>query len=148
MVSLTRYFIWFFIILLLFTCLCGVIAALLPQGLGSILTIVPFLVAMIWVLFKFLKQQQRAPSQAERIRFTWGFLLIFFLFNISFSLIGIVLFAQANPSILQDFMLYIQDIKFLALLFGMFLLIAIPLALLSYWFYGPQAQRMASKMHV
>lgn len=66
MLPLSRYFIWFFVICFIFTCICGVLAALLPMGMGAVLTIVPYLVAMIWVLFKFLKQQKRAPTQAER----------------------------------------------------------------------------------
>ncbi|WOE32976.1 MULTISPECIES: ABZJ_00895 family protein [unclassified Acinetobacter] len=146
MVSLTRYFIWFFFLLFIFTCLCGVIAAVLPQGVGSILTIFPFLIAMIWVLFKFLKQQHRAPTQAERLKFSYGFSIIFWLFNLSFLLLGIFLFSSSNPRIWQDFLLYIQDLKFLAVIGIMFLLIAVPLFLLSYWFYGPQAKRMAQKI--
>lgn len=146
MISLTRYFIWFFILLFIFTCLCGVLAALLPQGVGSILTVVPFLIAIIWVLFKFLKHQKRAPNPSERIKLTWGFSLIFWLFNISFLLLGIFLFSKGNSTIWQDFMLYLKEPKFLAVMMGMFLLIAIPLFLLSYWFYGPQAKRMADKM--
>ena len=55
MLPLSRYFIWFFVICFIFTCICGVLAALLPMGMGAVLTIVPYLVAMIWVLFKFLK---------------------------------------------------------------------------------------------
>lgn len=146
MVSLTRYFLWFILILFAFTCICGVFAALLPQGLGGVLTVVPFLVAMIWVLFKFLKHHQRAPTQAERIQFTWGFSLIFWLFNVSFLLLGIFLFSRSNANIWSDFILYLQEPKFLAIFILMFLFIAIPLFLLTYWFYGPQAKRMAQKM--
>ncbi len=40
MVSLTRYFLLFFFICLIMTCICGVIAASLPQGVGGILTVV------------------------------------------------------------------------------------------------------------
>ncbi|MGL5404116.1 MAG: ABZJ_00895 family protein, partial [Acinetobacter sp.] len=29
---------------------------------------------------------------------------------------------------------------------GMWAMLAIPLFLMTYWFYGPQAQRMANKM--
>ena len=53
MISLTRYFLWFFFICFVFSCVCGVLAALLPTGMGAVLTAVPYLVAMIWVLLKF-----------------------------------------------------------------------------------------------
>ena len=76
MVSLTRYFLMFFIICLVMTCICGVVAALLPQGLGGVLTIVPYLVAMIVVLFRFLKNMRRAPTQAERKKITLGFTIV------------------------------------------------------------------------
>lgn len=82
MIPLRRYFIWFFVLCFLFTCICGVLAALMPRGMGGILTAVPYLVAMIWVLFKFLKQQKRAPTQTERKRFTLGFSLIFWGYNL------------------------------------------------------------------
>lgn len=49
MISLTRYFLWFFFICFVFSCVCGVLAALLPTGMGAVLTAVPYLVAMIWV---------------------------------------------------------------------------------------------------
>ena len=147
MTLLTRYFIWFFFLLLIFTCICGVLAALLPQGVGGILTVIPFLIAMIWVLFKFIKQQNRAPSQRERVKFTWGLNLIFWCFNIFFVLFGIFLFSRNSPDIWQIFTLYLQQPLFLLTIVGLFLLIAVPLILITYWFYGPQAQRMANKIY-
>lgn len=146
MVALTRYFIWFFSICLVFTCICGVLAALLPSGMGAILTIVPYLIAMIWVLFKFLKQQRRAPTQKERQKITLGFSAIYWLYNLCFLLLGIVIASRSNPNAWQDLSLYLQNMQFLLTVFIMFLLIAIPLYLLTYWFYGKQAQRMAEKM--
>ncbi len=146
MISLTRYFLWFLFFCLIFTCICGVLAALLPAGVGGILTAVPYLVAMIWVLFKFLKQQQRAPSQAERKKLTLGFSLIFWGYNLAFLLLGIWIFSRQNPTIWQDFLLYLQQPQFLSVVVIMWLLIAIPLYLLTYWFYGKQAQRMAARM--
>ena len=146
MVALTRYFLWFFAICLVFTCICGVLAALMPEGMGAVLTIVPYLTAMIWVLFKFLKQQGRAPTQAERKKFTLGFSVIYWLYNLCFLLLGIAIAARSNPSVWQDLMLYLQNTQFLMITLIMFLLIAIPLYLLTYWFYGKQAQRMAAKM--
>ena len=146
MVALTRYFIWFFVICLIFTCICGVLAALMPTGMGAILTIVPYLIAMIWVLFKFLKQQHRAPTQAERQKITLGFSVIYWLYNLCFLLLGIVIASRSNPNAWQDLTLYLQNTQFLMIMLIMFLLIAIPLYLLTYWFYGKQAQRMADKM--
>lgn len=146
MVALTRYFLWFFAICFVFTCICGVLAALMPEGMGAILTIVPYLVAMIWVLFKFLKQQGRSPTQAERQKFTLGFSVIYWLYNLCFLLLGIAIASRSNPTVWQDFSLYLQNTQFLMIMLIIFLLIAIPLYLLTYWFYGKQAERMAAKM--
>ena len=146
MLPLSRYFIWFFVICFIFTCICGVLAALLPMGMGAVLTIVPYLVAMIWVLFKFLKQQKRAPTQAERKKFTLRFSLIYWGYNLLFLLLGIVFATRSNPNAWQDFLLYLQQPQFMSIVLIMFLMIAIPLYLLTYWFYGKQAQRMAEKM--
>ncbi|MFH7809612.1 ABZJ_00895 family protein [Acinetobacter sp. BSP-153] len=146
MVSLTRYFLWFFFLCFIFSCVCGVLAALLPTGLGGVLTAVPYLVAMIWVLQKFIKQQRRAPTQAERKKFTLGFSLIFWGYNLAFLLLGLFIFAQADAEVGQNFMLYLQQPQFVAIIVIIFLLVAIPLFLLTYWFYGKQAERMAAKI--
>ena len=53
MTALRRYFIWFFLICLLTTLIAGVVAAILPIGVGGIVTAVPYLVAMIAVLYQF-----------------------------------------------------------------------------------------------
>ncbi|ALD01669.1 hypothetical protein IQR32_04340 [Acinetobacter albensis] len=144
--SLTRYFLWFFLFCFIFTCICGVLAALLPTGMGGILTIVPYLMAMILVLYKFLKQQHRAPTDQERKKITLGFTLIFWGYNVFFLLVGLLIFAKSDPDIWQNFLLYIKNPQFMSVVLIMFLLIAIPLYILTYWFYGKQAQRMADKM--
>ena len=146
MVSLSRYFIWFFLYCFVMTCICGVLAALLPAGVGGILTAVPYLVAMILVLYKFLKQQRRAPNDKERMTFTLGFSLIFWGYNLAFLLLGVWIFARTDPTLWQNFLLYIQNPQFMSVVLIMLLLIAIPLYVLTYWFYGKQAQRMADKM--
>ena len=146
MVPLTRYFLWFFFLCFIFTCICGVVAALMPTGMGAVLTIVPYLVAMSWVLFNFLKKEQRAPTQAERKKFTLGFSLIYWGYNLVFLILGIAIATRSNPNAWQDFLLYLQQPQFMSIVVIMFLLIAIPLYLLTYWFYGKQAQRMAAKM--
>lgn len=144
--SLTRYFLWFFLFCFIFTCICGVLAALLPTGMGGILTIVPYLMAMILVLYKFLKQQHRAPTDQERKKITLGFTLIFWGYNVFFLLVGLLIFAKNDPDIWQNFILYIKNPQFMSVVLIIFLLIAIPLYILTYWFYGKQAQRMADKM--
>ena len=146
MVSLSRYFLWFFLYCFVMTCICGVLAALLPAGVGGILTAVPYLVAMILVLYKFLKQQRRAPNDKERKTFTLGFSLIFWGYNLAFLLLGVWIFARTDPTLWQNFLLYIQNPQFMSVVLIMLLLIAIPLYVLTYWFYGKQAQRMADKM--
>ena len=144
--SLKRYFLIFFLICFVLTCLCGVLAAVLPTGIGGVLTAVPYIVTMVWVLFIFLKRNQRAPTQAERKKMTLGFTLIFWGYNVAFQILGIAFFAYNDPEIWQNFLLYLKQPQFLTVVLIMVLLIAIPLYLLTYWFYGPQARRMAQKM--
>ncbi len=144
--SLKRYFLIFFIICVLSSCLCGVLAALLPVGLGGILTAAPYLIAMIWSLYIFLKRNQRAPTQPERKCLTLGYTFIFWGYNIAFLMGGVALFARTDPEIWQNFLLYLQQPQFVSLVVIMGLILAIPLYLLTYWFYGPQAKRMAVKM--
>jgi len=114
--------------------------------MGGILTIVPYLAAMILVLYKFLKQQRRAPTLQEQKRISLGFSLIFWGYNLAFLLLGIVLFAKNDPEVWQNFLLYLKNVQFMSIVLTMFLLIAIPLYILTYWFYGKQAERMAKKM--
>ena len=144
--SLNRYFLWFFLFCFIFTCICGVLAALLPTGMGGILTVIPYLTAMILVLYKFLKQQQRAPSNQERKKISLGFSLIFWGYNLAFLLVGILIFSKGDPDILQNFLLYLKNPQFMGVLLVMILFISILLYLLTYWLYGKQAQRMAKKM--
>ena len=144
--SLKRYFLIFFLICFVLTCICGVLAAVLPTGVGGVLTAVPYIVTMVWVLFIFLKRNQRAPTQAERKKMTLGFTLIFWGYNVAFQILGIAFFAYNDPEIWQNFLLYLKQPQFLTVVLIMVLLIAIPLYLLTYWFYGPQARRMAQKM--
>ncbi len=124
----------------------GVLAALLPMGMGGILTALPYLFAMIIVLYIFLKQQRRAPTDQERKKFTLAYTLIFWGYNFAGVLLGIAIFSKNDPEIWQNFLLYMQQPEFLATAMIMILLLAIPLYLITYWFYGKQAQRMAAKM--
>lgn len=146
MLSLNKYFLWFFLICLGLSMVAGVLAALLPMGMGGILTALPYLFAMIIVLYIFLKQQRRAPTDQERKKFTLAYTLIFWGYNFIGVLLGIVIFSKNDPEIWQNFLLYMQQPEFLATAMIMILLLAIPLYLITYWFYGKQAQRMAAKM--
>ncbi|WP_336147407.1 ABZJ_00895 family protein [Acinetobacter soli] len=146
MTALRRYFIWFFLICLLTTLIAGVVAAILPIGVGGIVTAVPYLVAMIVVLYQFLKREKRAPTQQERKKLTLGFTLIFWGYNCASVLLGLYLFSRNDPEIIQNFLLYLQQPQFVSLIAIMVLVLAIPLYLITYWFYGKQAQRMADKM--
>ncbi len=146
MTNLRRYYLWFFLICFIMTLIMGVIAALLPQGVGGIVTAVPYLVAVIAVLFRFLKQEKRAPSQQERKKLTLGFSLIFWGYNLLGVLLGLTIFSIRDPEVFQNFLLYLQQPQFISIILIMFLVLAIPLYLITYWFYGKQAQRMAAKM--
>lgn len=146
MLSLNKYFLWFFLICLGLSMVAGVLAALLPMGMGGILTALPYLFAMIIVLYIFLKQQRRAPTDQERKKFTLAYTLIFWGYNFIGVLLGIVIFSKNDPEIWQNFLLYMQQPEFLVTAMIMILLLAIPLYLITYWFYGKQAQRMAAKM--
>jgi hypothetical protein len=101
---------------------------------------------MIMVLFKFLKQQRRAPTVQEKKYFALGLSLIFWGYNALGFVIGLVIFARKAPEIWQNFLLYLKQPQFLFTVLAMWLMIAIPLYLITYWFYGAQAQRMAKKM--
>ncbi|ENX42783.1 ABZJ_00895 family protein [Acinetobacter sp. NIPH 2100] len=146
MISLRLYYIWFFIICLASTLLAGVLAAILPNSIGGVLTAIPYLIAIIVVLFKFLKKQRRAPTAQEKKRLTIGFSLIFWGYNACGLLLGLFIFARKDPEIWQNFLLYLKQPQFLLTVLAMWFVIAVPLFLITYWFYGPQAQRMANKM--
>ena len=146
MISLRLYYIWFFIICFTATLLAGVLAAILPNSIGGVLTAVPYLIAIIVILFKFLKQQRRAPTPQERKGLSIGFSLIFWGYNACGLLLGLFIFARKDPDVWQNFLLYLKQPQFLLTVLAMWFVIAVPLFLITYWFYGPQAQRMANKM--
>lgn len=146
MVSLGKYFLWFFGLCLVLTMIAGVLAAKLPNQIAGIVTALPYLIAMIVVLFRFLKQQRRAPTPQERKKLCLGFSLIFWAYNLLGVFIGVLIFSQYDPEVWQVFISSMQNLRFMLTSLLMLLLIAIPLYLISYWFYGKQAQRMALKM--
>ncbi|MEC8057438.1 MAG: ABZJ_00895 family protein, partial [Pseudomonadota bacterium] len=61
-------------------------------------------------------------------------------------LLGLTIFSIRDPEVFQNFVLYLQQPQFISIILIMFLVLAIPLYLITYWFYGKQAQRMAAKM--
>jgi hypothetical protein len=146
MISLRLYYLWFFIICFTASLLAGVLAALLPNSIGSVLTAIPYLIAMIVILFKFLKQQRRAPTPQEKKRLSIGFSLIFWGYNACGLFLGLFIFSRKDPEVWQNFLLYLKQPTFLFTVLVIWLIIAVPLFLITYWFYGSQAQRMANKM--
>lgn len=146
MISLRLYYVWFFIICLLATLIAGILAAILPNSVGGVLTAIPYLIAIIFVLFRFLKKQRRAPTPQEKKRLTLGFTLIFWGYNACGLLLGLFIFARKDSEIWQNFLLYLKQPAFLLTVLAIWFVIALPLFLITFWFYGPQAQRMANKM--
>lgn len=146
MVSLNKYFLWFFLLCLVLTMIAGILAAILPNEIAGVFTALPYLLAMIIVLYRFLKQQHRAPTNQERRSLTLGFTLIFWSYNILGVFVGVWFFSRNDPEIWQSFIAYMQNIRFLSTILIMLLLLAVPLFLITYWFYGTQAKRMAAKM--
>lgn len=126
--------------------LAGILAALFPTEVGQVLTAFPFLIAMILVLLRFLKNEQRAPSTIERNRFSLLYVVIFFLFNYIFAVIGPLIFNLSLPNILSIWWKAATDAQFQMSLITHLLIFMIPFYLISFWFYGPQAKRMAAKM--
>ena len=136
----------FFIYLVLFTMLAGIVAALLPNVVGQVITAFPFLIAMILVLFRFLKQQGRAPSTKERNQFSLLFVLIFFLYNYIFAVFGPLIFNFTVPNVMELWRQQAWNQDFQLLLLSKLMIFMIPFYLVTFWFYGAQAKRMAAKM--
>ena len=126
--------------------LAGIVAALLPNVVGQIITAFPFLIAMILVLFRFLKQQQRAPNNQQRNLFSLIYVVIFFLYNYIFAVFGPLLFNLNIPNVLELWAEQAFNSDFQLLLVSKLLIFMIPFYLVTFWFYGPQAKRMAAKM--
>lgn len=146
MVSLTKYYLWFFLLCLWLTLVAGVVAALLPAQIAGIVTAFPYLIAMIIVLKLFLKHHRRAPTDQERKKFTLAYTLIFWGYNLAGIAFGLWFFARKDPEVWLNFVQVLKQGQFISLIVIMALLLAIPLYLITYWFYGKQAQRMANKM--
>lgn len=146
MAYLTRYYLWFAVLCVVLTMIVGVLAAKLPKPLGGILTAFPYLISMISVLYIFLRREQRAPDAVERKRLLIGYCVIYWGLSILGVVLGIFIFAQSDVEVLQTFQILLNQPLFLGLIVAMALILTIPLFLISWWFYGAQAQRMAAKM--
>lgn len=145
MLSLNKYFLWFFLLCLGLTLVAGVIAAFLPPQIAGVVTALPYLAAMIIVLKIFIRQQHRAPTQAERKKMTLMYTLIFWGYNIAGVLFGAWWFARKDPEVWLNFLQVLQTPLFISITIIMMMILAIPLYLITYWFHGKQAQRMAAK---
>jgi lysylphosphatidylglycerol synthetase-like protein (DUF2156 family) len=143
---MSKYFLRFFIYLVAFTMLAGILAALLPQGIGQVLTAFPFLMSSVLLLFHFLKRERRAPSNSERNRFSLIYVLIFFLYNYVFAVVGPLIFNLNIPNVLNVWFEQAFDLEFQLMLISRLLIFMIPFYIVVFWFYGPQAKRMAAKM--
>ena len=146
MLALSKYYLYFFLCCLIFTIVSGMIAPMIPNAIAQGFIAVPYIIAMITVLYIFLKQQGRAPTQPERLRLAFGYTFVLALFNIIGVVLGLYVFAQQDPQIWQDFLIYIQHQQFLMIILAMALVYAVTFFLITYWFHGKQAQRMANKM--
>ncbi|MFT4021109.1 MAG: ABZJ_00895 family protein [Acinetobacter sp.] len=145
--SVVRSFLlWFALFSIALTLLVGAIAKLLPQGVAGALVAIPYLVAMIVVLFKFLKSQRRAPTNKEKHVLAIGFSLIFWSYSILGVFGGMWLYSRQNPQIWTYVGQMLRQPQFLISILMYVLLFAVPLYLVTLWFYGKQAQRMAHRM--
>ncbi|MBU3846302.1 MAG: ABZJ_00895 family protein [Candidatus Acinetobacter avistercoris] len=146
MAFLGKYFLRFFIYCVVLTMIFGVLAALLPNAIAPILTAFPFLIAMILVLYHFLKTEKRAPTRPERNKIAIGFVAIFFIYNIIFALLGPLIFNWKVENVVSIWLNFITHKQFLLQLITQLMMYMIPLYIITFWFYGLQSQRMAKKM--
>lgn len=146
MLSLNKYYLYFFLSCLTFTIVSGMLAPMIPNAIAQVLIALPYIIAMITVLYIFLKQQFRAPTQSERVRLSIGYTIVLVVFNVLGVAFGAYVAAQQDPQIWQDFLFYIQNKQFLMLVLPIICLLLMFFFLLTYWFHGKQAQRMAKKM--
>ncbi|TCB49560.1 hypothetical protein E0H80_11225 [Acinetobacter sp. ANC 4779] len=126
--------------------LAGIVAGFLPNIVGQVLTAFPYLIAIVLVLFKFIRNEQRAPTKMERNRFSLIFVFIFFLYNYVFAIFGPLIFNFRQPGIFELWLNFVSQSEFQLMLISRLLIFMIPFYLISFWFYGKQAERMAKKM--
>ncbi|MBF7683513.1 hypothetical protein I2F27_09285 [Acinetobacter sp. B5B] len=121
---------------------------LLPKSLAMIFMVMPYLLSMISVLYIFLKQQKRAPTRQEMFRFAWVFNLLFWGFNLTGFLLSYMWQAWSHPEIdvWQFIQLYMLQPQILLVALFIVIMIGLPFYLVTLWFFGPQARRMAQHM--
>lgn len=143
-----KYYAWFILFCFIFTCIGGVLMALLPQSIAIIFMVLPYLASMISVLYLFLKQQQRAPSRKEMFRFAWLFNILFWLFNFTGFVLTLLWTAWSQPQldVWQYLNIFVLQPQVLMISFLIVAIIGIPFYLVTLWFFGPQARRMAAQM--
>ncbi|MDQ8953758.1 ABZJ_00895 family protein [Acinetobacter rudis] len=146
MFTLSRYYLWFLFFCFVYTIVTGLIAAWIPNEIAAALVTTPYLAAMITVLHIFLKRERRAPTSSEKKYFTVVFLICFWLFNILGLLASLAYFSAQDPNVWQSFLSYLNHGQFLLMALGMVVLVSIPMVLITLWFYGKQAQRMALRL--
>ncbi|MEB3754719.1 ABZJ_00895 family protein [Acinetobacter sp. MD2(2019)] len=147
MTSLRPYFLYFFILSLTISCVIGLLAFLLPVGKSGFLTAFPYLIAMIAVLFRFLKKEKRAPSVSEKHKLTLGFIAIFLTYSAIGCLLGLAWALNTNSEIFDDIWHYLTHPRVFFYSFGLFLLLALPLYLTTIWLYGKRAQHLVERMY-
>lgn len=144
--SLIKYYAWFILFCFCFTCLSTVLKAFFPNPIAFVLMIFPYLISMVLVLYLFLKQQQRAPTRQEMFKFAAILNLLFWLFNFLGFLVSILLVLINQPHLWQSMSSVEFNPQFILLILLFIAIIAVPFYVLTLWFYGPQAQRMAKHM--
>ena len=147
MAVLSKYFLRFFLYCVVLTMIFGFITTLVPNSVARLFTAFPFLIAMVLVLYHLIKKEQRAPTRLERNKISLGLILIFFFYNICFALLGPLLFNWQVENIISIWLSSIGQKEFLFQLIAQLMMYMIPLYVITWWFYGKQAQRMAAKMY-
>ncbi|GAB2678136.1 hypothetical protein GCM10027155_00400 [Acinetobacter apis] len=144
--SLTKYYAWFLLFCFIFTCISSVLRTFFISPISFVLLILPYLVAMVSVLYLFLKQQKRAPTRREMFKFAGMLNLLFWLFNFVGFVLVVLWMAIQDPRIWQYLVTVEPNPQLIALISLFIAIIAVPFYVITLWFYGPQAKRMAQHM--
>ena len=103
---------------------------------------------MILLLYKFLKREQRAPTARETKAIAAGFVGVFWLYNIVGIGIGMLFSSLNDPTLWPYIFSLLKQPMFLLMASLMIVALSVPLYLITWWFYGPQAKRMAKHMGI
>src|SRR5690606_10579547 len=105
---MSKYFLRFFIYLVLFTMLAGIVAVFLLNIVVLFVSVFPYLIAMILVFFKFIRNEQCVSTQMECNRFCFIFVFIFFLYNYIFAIFGPLIFNFSQPCIFELWQIFVS----------------------------------------